>query len=103
MNHEKVRAVLGAQLELLHERSKNDIPLIALDGLSKEAVAIGRLLLNDGGANAQATLREARPVVIELHELAVRKLSPDYETGKALIDGLHQLRELLCGRSTGDA
>lgn len=47
MKNADVREMLGKQMKVLLERSRQDIPLIALDGLSNRMATIGKVLLDD--------------------------------------------------------
>lgn len=110
MKNAAVRDMLGEQMKVLLERSRQDIPLIALDGLSNRMAAIGKVLLDSDTDEfvellaLRGMIGAAQDKVAELMVLLGEKLNDEFRQAESdeflhnVYDQLDELHALLSYR-----
>lgn len=100
MKNDKVREMLCSQMEILLERSKREeIPLIALDGLSSQMAKIGKVLLDNSDEKfvelilLRGMVGAAQEKVVELMNLVWNSKGDDFF--HEVYDRLDELRAML--------
>lgn len=103
MKNTEVRNLLGEQMQVILKRSRQDIPLIALDGLSSQMAKIGKVLLDDDDEFVElialrGTFGAVKDKVGELIELVEGKTDYADKSWQDVYDRLNKLNALLSYR-----
>lgn len=112
MKNAEVRDMLGEQMKVLRERSQQEIPLIALDGLSNRLATIGKVLLDDGDDEfveliaLRGMVGAAQDKTTELMELIEQEHAEEFTQNynkflREVYDRLDELHVLLSYREGG--